>query len=63
MRIIEAPQFKICECVICGTIFQPEIHDELHYVFKPAEFMPSEIYTRCPTCSNLTKITKITKGE
>jgi hypothetical protein len=57
MRIIKSPQFDICECKICGTIFQPEVWDELHYKFEPADFVNFEVFTPCPTCSQFVKVT------
>ena len=54
MKIIKAPQFDICECKKCGTIFQPDIYDELHYKFENlADF---KVFARCPTCSDLVEV-------
>lgn len=54
MKIFKQPQFEICTCATCGTVFQPEPSDELHYGFKREigidEF---DVFARCPTCDCL----------
>jgi uncharacterized Zn finger protein len=58
MNVIKTPRFNVCECEVCGTVFEPHYYDELQYVFHPENFMPSQIYARCPTCSGLVEVTK-----
>ena len=58
MNVIKAPKFNVCECETCGTVFEPHYYDELQYVFHPENFIPSQIFARCPTCSGLVEVTK-----
>ena len=50
MKIFKHPQFNICTCKKCGTVFQPEASDNLEYRFLPPLGEEYEVYTRCPTC-------------
>lgn len=51
MKIIKEPQFDICECERCGTVFQPETGDHLTYQFgKDNPFSINKVFIRCPTC-------------
>lgn len=59
MQIVKKPRFKECECKVCGTVFIPDIYDELHYKWKdPANFYEHEIFTRCPACSQFVQVFK-----
>ena len=59
MRIIREPQFNVCECERCGTIFQPEASDDLYYKFKDDEpWSVEKVFVRCPTCSSNIEVTK-----
>jgi hypothetical protein len=62
MIIIKAPKFSVCKC-ICGTVFQPEIYDELQYRFDNSNMTEYEVYARCPTCSTLNEVTTEKDGE
>lgn len=66
MRIIKAPEFNICECEICGTVFQPEAKSD-NFRYEYHQFNPKdekyEILTRCPVCSRLVKVTVKKGGE
>jgi hypothetical protein len=49
MKIIKEPQFDICECGRCGTVFQPETGDHLTYQFgKDNPFSINKMFIRCP---------------
>ena len=50
MRIIRSPQFAICKCRYCGTIFQPETGDYFENVFSGFEMVKTLI--RCPFCDS-----------
>ena len=62
MIIIKAPKFSVCECM-CGTVFQPEIYDELQYRFDRSNMKKFEVYARCPTCSTLNEVITKKGGE
>lgn len=60
MKIIKQPQFDICDCEICGTVFQPEAGDHIDYRCLPN----GEVYNiiaYCPTCGCYCNVT--TKKE
>ena len=58
MRIIVSPQYNICTCERCGTVFQPEAGDNLEYRFSdPAKFEGLEVFIHCPTCFRYCPIT------
>ena len=49
MKILKQPQYNVCTCDRCGTVFQPEAGDDINYRFIPQ----GELYNvlaRCPTC-------------
>lgn len=59
MKIIKAPEFNVCECKICGTVFQPEAEDGFQY---NSDYLGEiNIYVRCPVCSRLVEVT-VKKG-
>lgn len=57
MRIFKYPQFDICTCARCGTVFQPEVSDVIEYRFL--NLTEARPYIRCPVCEELHEITKI----
>lgn len=64
MQIIKRPEFKSCECEICGTVFQIEELDkicgEYRRTYKGIEDIT--LYAVCPKCEyNRVKLT--VKGE
>ena len=59
MRIITAPEFNVCECKICGTVFQPEAEDGVHYNSNYLDEINP--FVRCPVCSRLVEVT-VKKG-
>jgi hypothetical protein len=56
MRIIKFPQFNICTCSECGTVFQPEAGDSIVYRFL--NLSEPIAYIRCPTCDVLCELSK-----
>lgn len=64
MKIFKQPEFNVCTCEICGTVFQPDSRDTLEYCFKTEiginEF---DVFVRCPTCNNYCPVTVSGKSE
>lgn len=56
MKIFKQPQFNICTCDKCGTVFQPEASDTLEYRFSPI-IDKFETFIRCPTCDYYCEVT------
>lgn len=63
MKVIKAPQFNICKCKKCGTIFQPEAGDNLDYRFLPPLGEIFEVYIHCPTCEWYCEVTKANETD
>ena len=62
MKIFKVPEFNICECARCGTVFQPEAQDDLYYQFDNINPMIIEkVMTRCPTCETYLTVTTVDK--
>lgn len=57
MRILKYPQFRVCTCERCGTVFQVEPYDCLEYRFYSlGEY---DVFVRCPTCDKYCEVTEI----
>jgi rubredoxin len=63
VRMIKSPKFNACECIRCGTIFQPEWHDNLLYEFDEVGFNVLRVYIECPTCGKLVEVPIAKEGE
>lgn len=57
MTIYKHPEFNICTCEKCGTVFKPDWSDTLEYRFEPPLGEKYEVYTRCPTCEYYCEVT------
>lgn len=52
MKFIRKPIFQIVTCR-CGTIFEPEVGDEMEYKFKSeCPWEVEKIFAICPTCES-----------
>ena len=60
MTIYKQPEFNVCTCSTCGTVFKPEASDTLEYLFRSVigidEF---DVFARCPTCNYSCPVTVI----